>query len=209
MFVWYSWFENIKTIEIGKVGIHMTEWYNSLETIQRIFAFIAIPSTAVLIVQTILLLFGVGGKRANNIAAGALAPMLSVCCWSGIALVELNINTALAVVLSVLEGLSVFIGITLFLRFRLPLCIPDEADNTYDTEKKDIIGRTGRVCIPVPAKMNGFGKVTVTLGNRSLEINAVTRDGVGLRTGEPVRVAALDKNGLVVERLSMSKNDYQ
>ena len=36
----------------------MIQWWNSLDTFARIYAFIAIPSTLVLIVQTILLMIG-------------------------------------------------------------------------------------------------------------------------------------------------------
>ncbi|MDD4772024.1 MAG: hypothetical protein PHZ09_00270 [Eubacteriales bacterium] len=189
----------------------MAAWYNSLETIQRIFALIAIPSTAVLIIQTILLLLGVGsGKKTNYVSAGALVPMVSVCGWSGIALTELNINTVFAVVLSVLSGLSVFIGITLFLKYRMTLYISDNSDNTDNTEIKDIVGRTGRVYMPVPSKLNGSGKVTVTIGNKRYDINAVTRDREGLRTGETVRIVAFDKNGMpVVERMSITKTAYR
>ena len=36
----------------------MIQWWNSLDTFARVYAFIAIPSTLVLIVQTILLMIG-------------------------------------------------------------------------------------------------------------------------------------------------------
>lgn len=38
----------------------MFEWWNSLQTIQQLFYIIAIPATLVLVLQTILLLFGLG-----------------------------------------------------------------------------------------------------------------------------------------------------
>ena len=38
----------------------MAAWWNSLTGLQQIFACIGIPATLVLVVQTILLLFGIG-----------------------------------------------------------------------------------------------------------------------------------------------------
>ena len=38
----------------------MINWWNSLELTQQIFACIAIPSTLILLIQTILLLIGIG-----------------------------------------------------------------------------------------------------------------------------------------------------
>ena len=39
----------------------MMEWWNALPLIEQVFYIIAIPSTLILLLQTILLLFGVGG----------------------------------------------------------------------------------------------------------------------------------------------------
>ena len=39
----------------------MIEWWNSMDLVGQIFALIAVPSTLVLVVQTILLLVGIGG----------------------------------------------------------------------------------------------------------------------------------------------------
>ena len=39
----------------------MMEWWNSIGLVGQIYAIIAIPATLVLVVQTILLIFGIGG----------------------------------------------------------------------------------------------------------------------------------------------------
>ena len=38
-------------------------WWESLEIIQQVFACIAIPATVILVLQTLLLLFGLGGSH--------------------------------------------------------------------------------------------------------------------------------------------------
>lgn len=107
----------------------MVLWYESLNTIQHIFAFIAVPSTVLLILQTILLLAGVGNGDADsdgNLDTGegglalfsvrSIVAMLSIDGWSGIAMIELNLNTMLAVTLSVLIGLLTLFGIAFLIK---------------------------------------------------------------------------------------------
>ncbi len=40
----------------------MIDWWNSLSLISQVFACIAVPSTAVLLIQTVLMLIGIGGE---------------------------------------------------------------------------------------------------------------------------------------------------
>lgn len=47
----------------------MLAWWEALSTLERIFAYIAIPSTVVLVIQTILLLIGLGN---HGVADGSL-----------------------------------------------------------------------------------------------------------------------------------------
>ena len=43
----------------------MFEWWESLGEIGRVFACVAIPSTVILFLQTILMLIGIGGSDAD------------------------------------------------------------------------------------------------------------------------------------------------
>ena len=42
------------------------DWWNAMNLLQQSFAVVAIPATVVLILQTVLLLFGVGGHAADH-----------------------------------------------------------------------------------------------------------------------------------------------
>ena len=53
----------------------MFEWWNALSTIQQVFYILAIPSTIILVLQTILLLFGIGGDHDADISADTDAGM--------------------------------------------------------------------------------------------------------------------------------------
>lgn len=187
----------------------MVLWYESLDTIQRIFAFIAIPSTILLILQTILLLLGIGNGDADsdsNFDTGddglalfsirGIVAMLSIGGWSGIAMIELNLNNMLAVPLSVLIGLLTLFGMALLIKVLLQL------QSSGNIELLGAIGKTGQVYIPIPANMQGSGKINITLQDKYSEITAMTNDYTDLKTGELVRVIATDEIGiLVVERV--------
>ena len=49
---------------------HLLEWFESLTAFQRFFAYIAIPSTLILAIQTILLIFGLAGGGGEVDADG-------------------------------------------------------------------------------------------------------------------------------------------
>lgn len=48
----------------------MIEWWNGMQLIQQVFAVIAIPATVVLLIQTIMLLFGFGSGHDADAAGG-------------------------------------------------------------------------------------------------------------------------------------------
>ena len=48
----------------------MIGWWNGLTDLQRIFALVGIPATLVLVVQTILLLFGLGAGHEDGCDCG-------------------------------------------------------------------------------------------------------------------------------------------
>ena len=50
----------------------MISWWNALTLLQQVFYLIAIPSTLVLLLQTLLLLFGLGGSGDQDVDTGDL-----------------------------------------------------------------------------------------------------------------------------------------
>jgi hypothetical protein len=69
-----------------------------------------------------------------------------------------------------------------------------KADGTARVERS--IGRPGKVYLRIPAAMQGMGKVTVHLGDRTVEYQAVTA-GEALPTGASVLVKAVISSDVV------------
>ena len=191
----------------------MIQWWNSLDTFARVYAFIAIPSTLVLIVQTILLMIGLndsddgldltdnglsdtpGDGGSDGLALfsirGIMA-LLTVGGWSGLALYASGVNRPLTILISAVCGVAALFGIAYLMRATMKL------QSNGNISLSHAIGKTGRVYIPIPASTQGSGKITLTLQERFLEADAVTTADRKLVTGEAVRVVATDDSGLLV-----------
>ena len=194
----------------------MIEWWNSMDLVGQIFALIAVPSTLVLVVQTILLLVGIGGDDidadgvditgngigdtpgdggADGLALFSLRgimAMASVGGWSGLVMHESGINLTVTVVLAAAFGFMALVGIAYLMKLAMKLQQNGTLDLGY------AIGKVGTVYIPIPADMKGGGKIHLTMQERFIEVDAMTTAGRKIATGESVRVTATNENGMVV-----------
>ena len=169
----------------------------------RIFAIVAIPSTLVLVVQTILLFFGFdeefdgdadipGNDGMVLFSLRGIMGMAAVGGWSGLVLYQTGLPLGLAILLSLLFGLMALVGIAWLMKVSMKLQSSGNLDLGY------AIGKVGTVYIPIPAEMKGTGKVNITLQERLVEVNAVTACDRKLATGESVRVVGTDETGVLV-----------
>lgn len=193
----------------------MIQWWTSLGVTGQIFAIIAIPSTLVLIVQTVLLFFGIGdgvdgsadlidADLSDGIEAGGdglavfsirgIVAMLAVSGWSGLAMYQAGWNLWVVILLAAIFGILALIGIAYMMKAIMKL----QDDGNIDLGSA--VGKSGKVYIPIPANMAGTGKINLTLQERFIEVDAVTPCNRTIKTGETVRVTATDEIGtLVVE----------
>ncbi len=183
----------------------MMSWYHSLYPIQRVYALIAIPSTTLVILQTVLLFFDrgnvyvQGGDKAPLFSPRAVTAMLCIAGWSAIAMTELGTGAALSAVCSILIGLSALFGISslqnvLFMRLREDMRFPG------------LIGKTGQVYNTVPANMRGYGKISIVQQSKYTEFTAMTKERIALKTGESVRIVAAEAGFVTVERIKSVHN---
>ena len=198
----------------------MINWWNGLELAQQIFALIAIPSTALLIIQTVIQLIGIGGDDVpedidgdgipdSDIDAAAavddglslfsmrgILSMLCITGWLGVALLETSMPDWLAILIAVAAGVAALVGIAFLMRGVYKL------QSSGNIDISNAIGKVAQIYIPVPANGEGSGKVTITLQEKFCEFPAITTGDRALRTGVYVRVVSVSEGGvLVVEPL--------
>ena len=206
----------------------MINWWNGLELVQQIFALIAIPSTAILIIQTVLQLIGIGGDDVpedidgdgipdSDLDAAAAADdglslfsirgILSMLCitgWLGVGLLETALPDWAAILIAVAAGVATLIGIAFLMRGIYKL------QSSGNIDISNAIGKVAQVYIPIPAAGAGSGKVTITLQEKFCEYTAITAAAEALKTGSYVRVVSVSDGGvLLVEPLSGAKKEQK
>ncbi len=192
----------------------MITWWNNMDLVGQIFALIAIPSTLVLLVQTILVLFGGDGDLDDGLdlngngmsdtpgdggadgltlfSLRGIMAMASVGGWSGLVMHQAGISLGITILLAVAFGFMALVGIAWIMKLSSKLQASGNIDLGY------AIGKVGTVYIPVPPSMTGSGKVNLTVQERFIEVNAVTTSERKLTTGESVRVVSTDETGMLV-----------
>ena len=204
----------------------MINWWNGLELVQQIFALIASPSTAILIIQTVLQLIGIGGDDVpedidgdgipdSDLDAAAAADdglslfsirgILSMLCitgWLGVGLLETALPDWAAILIAVAAGVATLIGIAFLMRGIYKL------QSSGNIDISNAIGKVAQVYIPIPAAGAGSGKVTITIQEKFCEYTAITAAAEALKTGSYVRVVSVSDGGvLLVEPLTDAKKE--
>ena len=216
-----------------------TSWYESLNTVQQVLAAGAIPATVILIIQTVLLMFGVGGHDADHgefdhdfsyshdfdghidhdfdhshdfdehidhdgahhlsgvriFTIRGLVAMFSVGGWLGIAMIDLGVSNAISVIIAFVGGFLALILVALVLKLMLSL------QQGGNIDPKNAIAKTAKVYLTIPASRKGTGKVTFTLQERFVEMDAVTDFTQDIKTDSMVQIVSVTDNCLVVRPL--------
>lgn len=187
----------------------ITEWWNNLLTAQQILLLIAIPATVILVVQTIMLLMGLGDDLDGDgeiddvgddgfslFSVRGIVSMLCITGWSGFALLETALPQWISIVICILLGIATLVGMAFLMRALQRL------QSSGNIEISNAIGKVGKVYIPIPAKAASAGKINITVQETYSEFSAITMEDETIATGAYVRVIAVDDAGtLVVERV--------
>jgi hypothetical protein len=189
----------------------MINWWNELLLVQQIFALIAIPSTFLIVLQTVLMLIGIGGDNAADadgdldvddievpddglaiFTVRGVTSMLCITGWVAVALLETSLPQGVSIAIAILCGVATLIGMAYLMRAVYKL----QSSGNIDVE--NCIGKIGEVYIPIPASGNGSGKVNLTVQEKFSEFSAITTESDILKTGSFVRVVAVGPSGVLV-----------
>ena len=197
----------------------MIAWWNTLDMVQQIFAMIAIPSTLIMVIQTVLLALGWigdGDVDMDDVPDGegmsddgltlfsvrGIVAMLAVTGWTAIAFIESGLNQILSVMIAIVLGLLTLVGMAYFMRLVYRL------QTSGNLDVGNAVGKVAKVYIPIAGNAKKQGKVTMTLQEKYCEFDAITTHSEMLPTGSYVRVVAVDGTGtLVVEPLGEEKKE--
>ena len=201
----------------------MVDWWNHLTLTQQVFAVFGIVGTAILILQTVLLLFGLGhdgmdsdadadidadldGDGDVDAAAGGsgldglrlftvrgFVAFFSISGWLGVFLLSTSVPYYVAILLAIAGGFAAMIFVAW--AFKKALRLQDNGT----LQMSNAIGRTGRVYLRIPANRQGSGKITILIQDQQRELDAVTSADQEIPVGASVRVVDVDQETRIVE----------
>lgn len=195
----------------------LSEWFNQLDPILRIYWGVAIFASIVVLFQTFLSFLGTGDMDMGDVDVGFEADadggtdsmdhagtmhlfsirnifyFLFGFGWTGISLWETIPNPAILAVAAVLVG-CIFVGVFLFI-YRQMMKL--QSNGAFDIN--DSVGKVCDVYLRIPAAGQGLGKVQVSFHGSVQELDARTA-GEQIPSGAKVRVVrVIDKKVLEVE----------
>lgn len=203
----------------------MLVWWNSLSVAAQIFACIAIPTTLLLIVQTVLMLIGIGLESVGEDGAlfgdadvdtdadfdgdvdvtgmdalrlftvRGIIAFLVVFGWVGYGMEISGVKLWITILVSTVCGFMMMTVLAFFVRMVMKL------KNDGNLDNRNALGVSGKVYLTVPANRKGEGKVNVMLQGSFVERDAVTDENEDIPTGCEVVVTGVSgQTTLVVNR---------
>lgn len=191
----------------------MEEWWAGISNFEKFFWILAVPSSALFIVQMILIVIGIGDNGDIPDIDGDLdmdlepdVPLrlvtlrnaiifFTIFSWSGIMGLRKDYSKVFTIGLGLILGLVV-IAILLFIeRGILKLTESGNMNLNY------AIGVVGDVYLTIPSGGERWGKVQVNFQSSIKELDAITY-GEELPTGTKIIVTKVENGLLVVERLN-------
>ncbi|RIJ50049.1 hypothetical protein D1614_04700 [Maribellus luteus] len=183
-----------------------------MELFERIFWYLAIPTTLILILLMVLSIFGgdtdtdVDTDVDADIADGDTIPFqfisvknivafFAVFGWSGIGF----INAGMAPWLVIL--LAVFCGLLMMLLMGTLFYLMSKLAENGTLKMNNAIGRLGEVYLRIPAQRGGMGKVQLTVQGSVRTLDAITDDLDEIATASIVQVVdVIDDSILLVKK---------
>ena len=192
----------------------MTDWWNSLLIEKQIFYAIGLFSLAILLLQILLTLVGVGhhdadfsGHGDHDTGIGVLTVRTITAFfvgfgWTGAIMLNRGYSITAAIAAGTATGV-VFLLATAFL-IRNLLRLQSGGGNV---DYNNAIGTVGTVYVTIPAAEAGGGQIELTIQGRLMMAEAYTKAARNLLPNSKARVVGLiGQSTLLVEPLANSPN---
>lgn len=206
----------------------MVEWWNGLDSVLQVLYCVSIPSTLILVLETVIAMAG-GGHDVNisdtsgldlgtDVSIGNLDIDVDVDVNADVSdLPSLRLFTVQSVVaflcicswtaiitygsmtLGLSLGLGALLGAMAMFILAKVMQMASKLNQNGTVDFRNALGETARVYLVIPAAGQGIGKVNVTIQGSLRECNAISR-GAQIDTGTFVRIIDLEDDVLVVEK---------
>lgn len=194
----------------------MTEWWTSLDLFMKILWCIAIASSLIFIIETVLTFIGAdvemdmdtdfdiadggfeGDPSMNLYTFRNLVNFLLGMSWTAILLNEQIKSKALLMLIAFAVGTAIVFAVMMMFK---GLSKMQQSGNINVFESA--VGCSGKVYLTVPGERKGQGKVQININNSVREYDALTDSEDDLKTGTSIKVTeVLDASTLLVEEIN-------
>ena len=194
----------------------MTEWWTSLDLFMKILWCIAIASSLIFIIETVLTFIGAdvemdmdtdfdiadggfeGDPSMNLYTFRNLVNFLLGMSWTAILLNEQMKSKALLMLIALAVGAAIVFAVMMMFK---GLSKMQQSGNINVFESA--VGCSGKVYLTVPGERKGQGKVQININNSVREYDALTDSEDDLKTGTSIKVTeVLDASTLLVEEIN-------
>ncbi|MFH0767481.1 MAG: hypothetical protein V1920_05260 [Bacillota bacterium] len=192
-------------------------WWNSLNSFQQIMFVMAVTASAVMVIFIVLMLIGMDGSDFDGIDAsdmdvdiindepfssigglrlltvrGILA-FISIGGWAAFLFANFMSSLWASLIGIVFGAIASYL---LALAFRAAYRL----ESTGNLDYSNAIGKKGTVYIRIPKAKSGKGKVTLTMQERFIEVDAITEENQDLMPKTEIEVVAVvDTTTLIVK----------
>lgn len=196
----------------------MMEWYESLTVLGKVYLWIGVIATALLIIQIVLMCFSSFGGDLDldgdgdidvDVDSGVsvftvkgMTAFFAVGGWVGLLTCSLVSDAMqwLSVIAALVSGVAAWALVVVLLRLMFRL----QCNGALEPEK--LIGQQATVYVAVPAGRSGRGKITLNAQGRYMELDAVT-DGDKLTVDKKVEIVANESDYMVVRPIADKQAD--
>lgn len=194
-------------------------WWTDLSTFSQISFVVATTTTLILIIFLILMMVGVGGSDYDGASADVGNSVYNDTPLSGIFSLKLFNLRSILVLLSIGAWVAflfdqgdvvawywaLVIGFAIGLAAAILVAImyhqAMKLESSGNINYNAAVGKTAIVYIRVPKEKSGKGKVSITLQDRLVQIDAMTNDKEDLLTNSYVEITdTVDENTVVVTK---------
>lgn len=190
----------------------LSEWWDALTSMQKVYWCLAIPFSLLLIIQLIITFAGGDadadidsdiddhhhadeGGEFQIFTIKNFIVFFTVLGWGGLGFLEIGMSGWLSMVLASVIGFIAMLIMATILYFMSKLV------DSGTLKVKNAIGRNGEVYLRIPANKNGMGKVSITVQGGLRELDAITTDAQDIPSGSLVMVVdVINGNILLVTK---------
>ena len=194
----------------------MTEWWTSLDLFMKILWCIAIASSLIFIIETVLTFIGAdvemdmdtdfdmpdggfeGDPSMNLYTFRNLVNFLLGMSWTAILLNGQISSKALLMAIAFAVGAILVFAVMMLFK---GLSKMQQSGNINVFESA--VGCNGKVYLTIPGERKGTGKVQININNSVREYDALTDSEDDLKTGTSIKVTeVIDASTLIVEEIN-------